>query len=302
MIILSLFQTTIKHPPFLAWIFTYKGYPQNTTLSPGRYKLRVWGAQGGFIDNSSSGLGSYTEGILKVSVSTKLSIYVGQQGQCSNPPIRNTFFQGGLNSIGPNENRISCTGGGATFISSYYNLSDILIISGSGGGSGYWNIEYPGGYGGLIAGNGIGEIRNSYIFYGTGATNQNPGIGGRFPGQPNTCSSCVAKNGNFLQGGNACSSCCAATGGGGSGYYGGGGGADNAGGGGGSSYAKNILQNIIYKNGNENITEPDRTKREGHAGDGLISIEQTNFETLVANFICHHFNFIISITFILLLS
>lgn len=37
--------------------FTYKGYPQNSTLSPGRYKLRVWGAQSGYISNLNAGHG-----------------------------------------------------------------------------------------------------------------------------------------------------------------------------------------------------------------------------------------------------
>lgn len=35
----------------------------------------------------------------------------------------------------------SCTGGGATFISYPNNINDIIIISGSGGGSGYFDQE-----------------------------------------------------------------------------------------------------------------------------------------------------------------
>lgn len=142
---------------------------------------------------------------------TKLNVYVGQQGECSTSPITKIFFQGGGNSIGErNEN--SCTGGGATFITFDNNVSDVIIVSGSGGGA---KLSYNGGYGGKIAGNGYG-LNN---WFGTGATISSPGIGGRYPGGSNY-SSCNAENGTFLTGGKACSTALASSGGGGSGYFG----------------------------------------------------------------------------------
>lgn len=47
----------------------------------------------------------------------------------------------------------SCSGGGSTFITVNNVQTDVLIASGSGGGSGYYEIENPGGYGGYIGEN-----------------------------------------------------------------------------------------------------------------------------------------------------
>ncbi|EAY08018.1 eggshell protein 1 precursor, putative [Trichomonas vaginalis G3] len=165
----------------------------------------------------------------------------------------------------------SCSGGGSTFIAYNNQPNNILIASGSGGGSGSYLLEeYIGGYGGKIAGNGNGSI----FYSGKGATYSTAGAGGVYSFNPDdNRGSCTAESGSKLAGGNSCITADASPGGGGGGYYGGGGGADVAGGGGGSSFASNILEKVLFKNGNEEIFEPDGTKSIGHVGNGFISIE-----------------------------
>ncbi|EAY03376.1 hypothetical protein TVAG_489200 [Trichomonas vaginalis G3] len=111
---------------------------------------------------------------------------------------------------------------------------------------------------------------------------------------------CLADNGTFLAGGNACSKLEASSGGGGSEFYGGGGGADIGAGGGGSSWASKILKNVIYKNGNENIIEPDGSNNIGHSGNGFISIKPYVYCSLGINKPCLHFNILYTFVFILM--
>ena len=73
--------------------FDYTGNVQSIELSPGKYKLEVWGAEGGgrrLSGNSASGLGGYggySTGILTLKTKTTLLIYVGGYGQSSNSGI-----------------------------------------------------------------------------------------------------------------------------------------------------------------------------------------------------------------------
>ena len=282
-----------------SWAFDYTGSVQSTTLVAGRYKLRVWGAQGGFIWDSTRCRGAYTEGILKLKTSTKLNIYVGSKGQCRTNQITTVFYQAGQNSIGEN-NLQSCTGGGATFIT-YNNINDIIIVSGSGGGSGFYiweniNYEYLGGYSGFIAGNGTGA------YFGNGATINSSGIGGKYPGYKdnnNEYSPCNGISGVKLKGGNSCSTAQASSGGGRSGYFGGGGGADVSGGGGGSSYASNSLEKIIYINGNEKLTEPNGNSNIGHIGNGYILIEYIASCSIINCKSIFDINFMLSMIFVI---
>ncbi|EAX92112.1 PE-PGRS protein, putative [Trichomonas vaginalis G3] len=186
---------------------------------------------------------------------------------------------------------------GSTFITFENNISNIIIVSGSGGGSGYYaytdgTVESFGGYGGLIAGNGAGSG------FGTGATISSAGNGGFYPGTSASLS-CLAENGEKLTGGNSCSTSEASAGGGGSGYFGGGGGADLGGGGGGSSFASDILENIKYLNGNENMTEPIGTTNIGHVGNGFVIIEHFLFCSFGINKCIFNLNSILLFIFVL---
>ena len=119
------------------YLFEYTGTKQDVILTSSKYIIRVWGAQGGHFENESAGLGAYTEAIFRFKTQTRLNVYVGSEGQCANKVLPSTFFQSGRNAIGSNKFQ-SCTGGGSTFISVNNNISDVLIASGSGGGSGNW--------------------------------------------------------------------------------------------------------------------------------------------------------------------
>ena len=80
----------------LAVDFDYTGSVQTATLTPGRYKLECWGAQGGNSNQSNGtygngGKGGYSTGILNVSTNTTGSPGGGQNG------VLNTRTAGGFN-------------------------------------------------------------------------------------------------------------------------------------------------------------------------------------------------------------
>lgn len=61
----------------------YTGEKKEITLPKGKYKLEVWGAQGGRCYNnqlSSGGFGGYSSGNLSLSVDTVLFLYSGGEG------------------------------------------------------------------------------------------------------------------------------------------------------------------------------------------------------------------------------
>lgn len=140
--------------------FDYTGSVQTATLTPGRYKLECWGAQGGNSNQSNGtygngGKGGYSTGILNVSTNTTIYITVGGQGQNG---VFNTRTAGGFNGggdgYGTNNSGVGGGGGGASDISltspvfshsSYFinNIRDTnsllsrIIVAGGGGSAGY---------------------------------------------------------------------------------------------------------------------------------------------------------------------
>ena len=128
--------------------FEYTGDVQSISLTPGRYKLEVWGAEGGFCnDNSvSGGKGGYSVGELSFSTSTKIYVYVGQKGMGNRAasPV-NGWNGGGDSAYGVQYN---AGGGGATDMSlqgadnsSEWNESNHLFsrLIVAGGGR-RWNL------------------------------------------------------------------------------------------------------------------------------------------------------------------
>ena len=81
--------------------FNYTGNVQSIELLPGKYKLEVWGAEGGgrrLSGNSASGLGGlggYATGILTLRKKTRLYIYVGGHGLSSTSGIASGGWNGG---------------------------------------------------------------------------------------------------------------------------------------------------------------------------------------------------------------
>lgn len=283
--------------------FDYTGSVQTATLTPGRYKLECWGAQGGNSNQSNGtygngGKGGYSTGILNVSTNTTIYITVGGQGQNG---VLNTRTAGGFNGggdgYGTNNFGVGGGGGGASDISlmspvfshsSYFinNIRDTnsllsrIIVAGGGGSAGYDvnNNAANGGAGGGTTGQ---DGLSNRVYHGTGGKQTTFGTGGS--SEESNRYSVQAK---FGCGASASNSTDVAPGGGG-GWYGGGLHCDSAGGGSGyvytpttaSNYPSGCLLNSAYYlsnaqtiAGNQSFPSPTGGTETGHSGNGHVKI------------------------------
>lgn len=283
--------------------FDYTGSVQTATLTPGRYKLECWGAQGGNSNQSNGtygngGKGGYSTGILNVSTNTTIYITVGGQGQNG---VLNTRTAGGFNGggdgYGTNNFGVGGGGGGASDISltspvfshsSYFinNIRDTnsllsrIIVAGGGGSAGYdvSNNAANGGAGGGTTGQ---DGLSNRVYHGTGGKQTTFGTGGSSE-DPNRYS----VQAKFGCGASASNSTDVAPGGGG-GWYGGGLHCDSAGGGSGyvytpttaSNYPSGCLLNSAYYlsnaqtiAGNQSFSSPTGGTETGHSGNGYVRI------------------------------
>ena len=283
--------------------FDYTGSVQTATLTPGRYKLECWGAQGGNSNQSNGtygngGKGGYSTGILNVSTNTTIYITVGGQGQNG---VLNTRTAGGFNGggdgYGTNNSGVGGGGGGASDISltspvfshsSYFinNIRDTnsllsrIIVAGGGGSAGYdvSNNAANGGAGGGTTGQ---DGLSNRVYHGTGGKQTTFGTGGSSE-EPNRYS----VQAKFGCGASASNSTDVAPGGGG-GWYGGGLHCDSAGGGSGyvytpttaSNYPSGCLLNSAYYlsnaqtiAGNQSFSSPTGSTETGHSGNGHVKI------------------------------
>lgn len=283
--------------------FDYTGLVQTATLTPGRYKLECWGAQGGNSNQSNGtygngGKGGYSTGILNVSTNTTIYVTVGGQGQNG---VFNTRTAGGFNGggdgYGTNGSGVGGGGGGASDISlmspvfshSSYFINDIrdtnsllsrIIVAGGGGSAGYdvSNNAANGGAGGGTTGQ---DGLSNRVYHGTGGKQTTFGTGGSSE-EPNRYS----VQAKFGCGASASNSTDVAPGGGG-GWYGGGLHCDSAGGGSGyvytpttaSNYPSGCLLNSAYYlsnaqtiAGNQSFSSPTGGTETGHSGSGYVRI------------------------------
>lgn len=283
--------------------FDYTGSVQTATLTPGRYKLECWGAQGGNSNQSNGtygngGKGGYSTGILNVSTNTTIYITVGGQGQNG---VLNTRTAGGFNGggdgYGTNNSGVGGGGGGASDISltspvfshsSYFinNIRDTnsllsrIIVAGGGGSAGYdvSNNAANGGAGGGTTGQ---DGLSNRVYHGTGGKQTTFGTGGSSE-EPNRYS----VQAKFGCGASASNSTDVAPGGGG-GWYGGGLHCDSAGGGSGyvytpttaSNYPSGCLLNSAYYlsnaqtiAGDQSFPAPSGSTETGHSGNGHVKI------------------------------
>ena len=283
--------------------FDYTGSVQTATLTPGRYKLECWGAQGGNSNQSNGtygngGKGGYSTGILNVSTNTTIYITVGGQGQNG---VFNTRTAGGFNGggdgYGTHGSGVGGGGGGASDISlmspvfshsSYFinNIRDTnsllsrIIVAGGGGSAGYdvSNNAANGGAGGGTTGQ---DGLSNRVYHGTGGKQTTFGTGGSSE-EPNRYS----VQAKFGCGASASNSTDVAPGGGG-GWYGGGLHCDSAGGGSGyvytpttaSNYPSGCLLNSAYYlsnaqtiAGNQSFSSPTGGTETGHSGNGYVRI------------------------------
>lgn len=283
--------------------FDYTGSVQTTTLTPGRYKLECWGAQGGNSNQSNGtygngGKGGYSTGILNVSTNTTIYITVGGQGQnCVFNTRTAGGFNGGGDGYGTNNSGVGGGGGGASDISlmspvfshsSYFinNIRDTnsllsrIIVAGGGGSAGYdvSNNAANGGAGGGTTGQ---DGLSNRVYHGTGGKQTTFGTGGSSE-EPNRYS----VQAKFGCGASASNSTDVAPGGGG-GWYGGGLHCDSAGGGSGyvytpttaSNYPSGCLLNSAYYlsnaqtiAGNQSFSSPTGGTETGHSGNGYVRI------------------------------
>lgn len=283
--------------------FDYTGSVQTTTLTPGRYKLECWGAQGGNSNQSNGtygngGKGGYSTGILNVSTNTTIYITVGGQGQNG---VLNTRTAGGFNGggdgYGTNNFGVGGGGGGASDISlmspvfshsSYFinNIRDTnsllsrIIVAGGGGSAGY-NVSNNAANGGAGGGTTGQDGLSNRVYHGTGGKQTTFGTGGSSE-EPNRYS----VQAKFGCGASASNSTDVAPGGGG-GWYGGGLHCDSAGGGSGyvytpttaSNYPSGCLLNSAYYlsnaqtiAGNQSFSSPTGGTETGHSGNGYVRI------------------------------
>lgn len=206
----------------------------NAVLSPGLYKLEVWGAQGGgsYHDGAwcpSRGKGGYSVGAMSLYKETYVAVFIG--GRCQdgvNPTISVALggYNGGGSCImysGDGSDDTGGGGGGASDIRiNGIDPKNRIIVAGGAGGNGfdtgYFNLQpYPYG-GGLVASPPVGKN-----VQGTPAS-QTTGYSSSGQGQTATSYSemmFAGGGGGGFFGGFTIKGSCGGQGGGGSGYIGG---------------------------------------------------------------------------------
>lgn len=231
--------------------FAYTGNIQTYTVpSTGKYKLEVWGAQGGSGNsNVHGGYGGYSVGMINLTQGDTLYVCVGGKG--GGNATGDTSVVGYNGGGEANFGGARGNGGGATHIAKVTgllntlenNLSDILIVAGGGGGAGYY-AAYDSGNGG----SGGGYIGGHGLFNGstTGDSNSHTGSGGTQSTGGETDNYSTQSTGSFGQGANRGDSSLWGGSGGGGGLYGGGAATNNAGAGGGSGYIAGLSDACMY--------------------------------------------------------
>ena len=238
--------------------YQYRGYEETFTAPcSGRYKLEVWGAQGGY--SSYCGYGGYSKGEIELNENEILYINVGGQGQAKQQLKATALggYNGGGAAIANSETRsmLIAGGGGATHIATKSGLLNtlendkdkILIVAGGGGGMGYYSSNSRSGSGGGYKGG------NGTYNYGTGGTQTSGGY--------NHSSYLSSGKGSFGQGGTTETDFNEEN------YYGGGGGGGFYGGG--SCYMTSDSYNVCYSGGGSGYTGNDRLENTAMYGYNL---------------------------------
>lgn len=263
--------------------YPYTGAAVETNLPAGRYKLEVWGAQGGYRSSASyGGKGGYAAGTLALEEPTKIHTRVGGSGNTGKTA-------GGFNGGGKRGTYNG--GGGATDIR--IGTDDLLarvIVAPGGGSDGASNKQ--GMYGGGETG---GSSTQSFGTGGYGGTQTGVSGAWQTTAQSDSTTTQAGAFAGFGFGGNGITRSSGYGGAGGAGWYGGSGsypdssGDDDRGGGGGSAYvytaataanypagclldASYYLTDAQLIAGNAAMTSPDGVSETGHTGDGYARI------------------------------
>lgn len=261
--------------------FQYTGSAEVISLRKGRYKLEVWGAQGGYRSSETyAGKGGYSVGVLTLTEQTNLYVRVGGSGNTGG--ASGGFNGGGKRSSYPG-------GGGATDIRiGTDDLNHRVIVAGGGGSDGASNKN--GMYGGGTTG---GNATQSYGTGGFGGTQTGVSNSSWQAGNPSASTTTQAgAYAGFGFGGNGITSNNGNAGAGGGGWYGGAGsmpdgsGDDDRGGGGGSGFVWTgenaptgfglteayYLGNAETIGGSTSFLSPDGVNETGHSGNGYARI------------------------------
>lgn len=263
--------------------YDYTGEPILVTLNAGRYKLEVWGAQGGYRSSASyAGKGGYSVGTLTLTERTNLFVRVGGSGNTSG------FNGGGKRNSYPG-------GGGASDIRiGSDDVNHRVIVAGGGGSDG--GTSKPGKYGGGLAGGDVGasSSANGYGTGGYGGTQNGNSGGSNWIAQEQSTSASDISDAysGFGFGGNGVNKSGGFGGAGGGGWYGGtgrvpdGSGDDDGGGAGGSGFVWTgenapdgfglteayYLKDAETIDGSKVFDAPDGTSETGHSGNGYVRI------------------------------
>ena len=246
--------------------FTYIGEEQSYKVpKTGRYKIELWGAQGG-----DGACGGYTSGEIQLTADTMLYIYVGGEG----PHEATTTNVGGYNGggySGNNGGTNSYGGGGATDVrllnGDWNNASSLrsrIMVAGGGGGTFSANADKVPGVGGNLKGGDGGGNYGGAEYNGGGGQQTTYGVA---PG--------ASYRGQFGSGVQSYTS--GFGGGGGGGYWGGSNGYGRAGGGG-SSYISGYTGcvAVISETSNDPRLDSDGEVCEEETVDNTCSIHYSD--------------------------
>lgn len=291
----------LDFPVGKTWDITYTGGSQVFTAPVnGKYKMEIWGNQGGRT-GYWGGKGGYTAGDIELTAGDLFKIYVGQCDYSHN-------YVEGWNGGGKAGGYNFCSPGGGSidvrllhFVSERgFSVLDTatddnpfigltgnedtdprIIVGGGGGGmgsndNGYHWFSY-GGYAGGSAGGSSIDADSGFENGGKGGTQTAGGISdrGNYGYTIGLTDGSAGRGGNTGKKNNGDSS---SSGGGGGGWFGGGCGSwykstKGTGGGGGSSHVNSqLFTNTVCKAGNEEFLSPMGIAETGHSGPGLVRI------------------------------
>ena len=276
--------------------FEYQNSAQQfNVIVSGYYKMRVWGAQGGYrTTEGNSGRGGYAEGTVYLNAGDVIYVHTGGAGGNGSSGCGSTICAGGYNG-GGYRYKYYGGGGGTDIRINSDSLLARVIVAGGGGSDGATGKK--GMYGGGTTGGSSTESYSSVGNYGgKGGTQTYSGYSASYTVTTQATTGLNSNTlanygGGFGFGGGGVYLSSGYGGAGGGGWYGGSGnvpdgsGDDDRGGGGGSGYiytsstASNypsgcLLNSSYYltsatlKAGNESITSPTGATETGHAGNG----------------------------------
>lgn len=275
----------------------YSGAKKSITLPPGKYKLEVWGAQGGYRSSSTyGGMGGYSVGTITLTAKTTLYLYSGGAGNTA--PGSSTIKVGGFNGGGYRYNYVG-GGGGSDIRVGTDSLYARVIVAGGGGSDGATSKQGMYG-GGTTGGSSTQNFTANSNYCGKGGTQTYSGYSTSSTITSQATSGLNSNStsyyyGGFGFGGGGVYLSSGYGGAGGGGWYGGSGtvpdgsGDDDRGGGGGSgyvytsstasSYPSGCLLNSSYyldsastAAGNTSFTSPTGSSETGHSGNGYCRI------------------------------